>query len=341
MSTKYRYARDSIGKLIDVHALDDSTRRSYAPYKCIGCGNELTPVLPTTDRVKHFKHKVDQNCSPETYLHHVGKNLFYDEYRRCLDEKLPFTYAFSTEAECTHYEDKLGVTCNCDQGVAHDLTKVFDQIELEKRSDSFQPDIRLFSSTTDHQMFIEIAVTHPCDQKKIESGVRIIEIKLQQETDLKCIEKHYLSEENEIITTYNMQKKPLKGDFCHGECDKFLYMVSVDRKFHKVKELTIRPWKYDEKYNLFHIISMWDDTASVMKRRLVDKIRELKYELNEDFKDCYLCQHHSFTSGSHYVRCEEHSIFFGSNQSSTCKKYLECSSLSSCKDTEIRNKSLI
>ena len=327
MSTKYRYANGSKGRLIDVLTLDDSIRHHFGPYKCIGCDGELIPVLPTKNRVKHFKHKVDDNCSPETYLHRLGKHLFYQEYKHCLSEGISFIYEFKTQFFCTHYKKKLGVECKSTKTVQHDLTTVFNQIDIEKRANGFQPDIRLYSSESEHQIFVEIAVTHKCEQQKIDSGVRIIEIKLEDESDLECIAKHHLSEaDNDKIITHNMQKKSVQGDYCQGNCERHLELVSIDRHKHKATVKVIKPWEYDERYKLFHIVGLLDGFASEMEQRLTDKLHELKHDKKENFKDCCFCIHKSGGSYTN-VRCSKQSPIeirtIRSNEASTCSHYLE------------------
>lgn len=336
MSIKYQYGYVNNNTIIDVTQLDDQSRKDKAPYYCISCGNELIPVLPK-ERKKHFKHKIDQNCSPETYLHKLAKQVFFDEYSHCLTNGLPFFYKFYTKFECNHFADKIDSICTTSQLARHNLTKVFDCIEMEKRADSFQPDIRLYSSTSDHQMFIEIAVTHKCEQEKIDSGIRIIEINIEKESDLQSIQEHFLTELDPIITTYNMQKRTLKGDFCKGKCKNFLQLIGVENWRQTAKSLTIRPENYGDKYKYFHVVG-FTESANLDKRRYIDELRKLYFETGLAIKDCYLCQHHGYRPGN-YVYCAKNKIFFYSNQATTCPDYLECSSVSSCVDSESRNTS--
>lgn len=62
-----------------------------------------------------------------------------------------------------------------------DLAAMFERVEMEAGVDGFVADILLSSSTSGARMLLEIAVTHPCDETKISSGLPIIEINIRSE----------------------------------------------------------------------------------------------------------------------------------------------------------------
>ena len=98
---EYQYAINSIGKIVNAVDLIASIEVRSKTYKCLSCGNILIPVLGEKIK-KHFRHKADiqVQCSPETYLHKLGKSRFYDIYNSCLDEKLPFWIEIEVKQKC-------------------------------------------------------------------------------------------------------------------------------------------------------------------------------------------------------------------------------------------------
>ena len=85
---KYQYAKDEKGKLIDINSLDRKERENIK-FFCVGCDNELIPKLGQIKK-HHFAHKKVVACSAQTYLHLLGKKLFFDNYTECLKTKKPF-----------------------------------------------------------------------------------------------------------------------------------------------------------------------------------------------------------------------------------------------------------
>lgn len=65
------WALDRDGRRAFVGDLDPARRRERAPFRCIGCGEELVPRLGET-RARHFGHRPGSVCAlvrPETALH--------------------------------------------------------------------------------------------------------------------------------------------------------------------------------------------------------------------------------------------------------------------------------
>jgi hypothetical protein len=197
---KYQYATDSSGKLVNISTV---VKDGYhdEKYYCLDCKQELIPKLGDI-RIHHFAHKNDSlHCSKETYLHELGKKIFYDTYLQCLNSNEPFYINAIVSPTCI-YNGLIQKNCHTSGVVKINLISIFDKIECEKDRGQFRPDITLFNDKNDC-VFIEIAVTHPCDDAKIKSGNRIIEIKMNEETDVDVIENKMLSYENSQIIFYN------------------------------------------------------------------------------------------------------------------------------------------
>ncbi|EKD40803.1 MAG: hypothetical protein ACD_74C00158G0002 [uncultured bacterium] len=201
---KYRYALDEHGLGIDIFSLSDIDRKDY---RCFGCGNIVRPVLPKT-RKKHFRHKTQVACSPETYLHKIGKLLFEKNYRRCLDLHIPFLVEYPVPVVC----NACTPTRECKiegEFKTFDLTRVFEVVHVEKSDGALVPDLLLESKDGKQKIYIEIAVTHPCSQAKIDSGAKIIEIHLQSDEDLDILEQTSLSLRDGVVEFYNFRPLPI------------------------------------------------------------------------------------------------------------------------------------
>jgi len=205
---KYQYAKDKNGNLIDINNLNKKNRNQVS-YFCIGCSNELIARLGKI-KVHHFSHKKEVNCSGETYLHLLGKQLFYDNYLECLKTNAPFNIEFYQKRVCNHYEQDLDVKCKLEKSVVKfDLTQHFDKISIEEREGSFIADIMLTSKSEKDKIFIEIAVTHLSAEQKLNSKYRIIEITVDSEEDFEPIKSKYLSINNSKIKFKNFKTNKL------------------------------------------------------------------------------------------------------------------------------------
>ncbi|MBD2568519.1 competence protein CoiA family protein [Anabaena lutea] len=214
-TVKYQYAINSTGRTINVDNLIASSEVRREQFKCISCDNLLVPVLGEKRR-KHFRHKADIECSPETYLHKLAKLKFYEIYNTCLQEHQPFWIEISFTKYCSFYEEEFLVPCIFSKGKhKFDLTQYFKDIKLEPKDGSFIPDL-LLSNEKGEKIFVEIAVTHKSTLEKRQSEQRIIEININNEHDIKLINDRLLSE-NDKIDFWNFRREQTK-DFCHGIC---------------------------------------------------------------------------------------------------------------------------
>lgn len=183
----YRFAVNENGQSVDATLLGNADRKDYT---CISCNATVRPVLGRI-RVKHFRHYHQQvNCSHESYLHSMAKKVFFETYSNCLDKHLPYFIDHKSKQKCKACE--FGP---CELKLRHrevDLTAYYQAIELEKENEGFRPDILLIGKN-EEKMFIEIAVTHYSEDKKLESGVKIIEITINSEDDIAKLAEPSLS----------------------------------------------------------------------------------------------------------------------------------------------------
>lgn len=181
---KYQYAYDENGKIVSINDYTKEDSRLHS-YKCIGCGKELLPrAIGSKSRKAHFYHKELVDCNGETYIHKLGKLLI----KRKFDNNNTFIVSYPVSKECNNYDCTLrNIKCQKDTVMETiDLKKYYDTCREEVIIEGFVADLLLTNSRDLNipPILIEICVTHPCDVKKRNSGLKIIELTLRKEQDL-------------------------------------------------------------------------------------------------------------------------------------------------------------
>jgi hypothetical protein len=175
------YAIDSNGSLIHIDNVTQDNR--YDGYSCVGCHEELIPKIGNI-RQHHFCHKKD-TCSRESYLHQLGKQRMKERFETQTD----FFVTFHAKNACPKRSECRWKQCT-PQGDLYkvDLKKSYDTCELEITHKGFRADVMLSSKEHPDRnpVFLEIAVNHKCEQAKINSGIRIIEIDVTYEYQINC-----------------------------------------------------------------------------------------------------------------------------------------------------------
>ena len=180
---KYQYAYNEEGKVVSINDFTKEESKLHT-YKCIGCGNPLSPrAIGSNRRRAHFYHK-EVNCSEETYLHKLGKHLIKEKF----DSSDSFFISYNTEIKCG---EKLCSFRNyeCTRGykqVKYNLKEYYDTCTKETPIRDYIADLLLTNSKNPKTppLLIEICVTHKCEDAKIKSGLKIIEISVRNEQDL-------------------------------------------------------------------------------------------------------------------------------------------------------------
>lgn len=219
------------GNIISITDVDSANRGKYS---CIQCNGELIARMGEI-REHHFAHKhTTANCSYESYLHLIAKKKFYQKYTECLTSNSPFYLEFEQERKCVTCLNIPGLKKSCELDPVKrklDLTKYFDQVIIEQRHSGFIADVLLKSSKREEVLFVEFVVTHSCEREKLSSGVRIIEIDLVDEEDLKFIDKGLISHLNPNITYYNFKNGKDIGDHLDEEtCEKMFSILTVSKQ---------------------------------------------------------------------------------------------------------------
>lgn len=193
----YRYALAD-GKVVDAEALRNQEDLPVECY-CLACEGRMIAKVRGLHNQPHFAHHPGSNCNPETYLHRLGKQAFYEVFNECLVSGGRYEIVLDHPIVCRRFESSLGFSCPTDrtQEVTYNLLDYYDKALLEKRDGTFIPDLLLFkTSNPARRIYVEIAVTHFLSEAKERSCERIIEISLERESDLAKITGRKLTQLN-------------------------------------------------------------------------------------------------------------------------------------------------
>lgn len=325
---KYRYAYDRDNQIRDVTTLDSETAKGLGPYTCISCGNLLVARLGEK-RIKHFAHKHVVECNGETYLHKLGKAIFVQEYRKCLDLGQPFSIGMTHKIDCDKYREIKAH--NCTQSVVewHDLTEIYKGIAIEHQDGDYIPDILLFDeSDGQRKLYIEIKVTHASSAKKVGSKTRIIEIPLDTDEDVTIFYSHHI-EQGKGIKFFNFNPKPKKPSDRECLCENQVYycfVVYPSEKCvmpsYKLRDLPAAIKRLENSEAYFTVTSAKGRDASYL---FVDELKNAVRSQGLSIKNCALCMHarknwHN-DDGKKPVYCSARKIRCNTNEAVTCSQY--------------------
>ncbi len=333
---KYRYALGANGQTYDVLALGDETRRIGAPYTCLGCCGELIPNLPRTGRTKYFSHKVQQNCSRETYLHRLAKSVFRESYTEALVLGQPFWFSYRRGFSCTAYESTLAHVCEGEEVGEFDLTTTHKRIVVEKAIGDFIPDVTLLSDK--HQaIFVEMLVTHESSKKKVTSGAKVIEISITNEDDIELFRHKRISETSRNVRTYGIRGKRRIDDQCKGDCVRRVEFFVLSRDG-KARMETNSPTALFEKLATCLMVAPAvkpESSDADPYQRFVANLRH-HYFRGVPIRNCLLCKHQRI--GQHSgIWCEPKAVKITSASAVSCNRYAPFNSLVEARQGEKRN----
>lgn len=337
MTIKYRYALNQNNNTVDVFQLDKTTIKEQL-YTCLGCGNQLIPVLGKQVQ-KHFRHKHQGDCCPETYLHKLAKQKFFDIYSNCINNNIPFLINFHQEHHCKDLHHIYSKTCKvkCELK-SFNLVKYFNQIYLEKKEGSFIPDLLLVSKTGE-KLFLEIAVTHYSSEEKLKSNYRIIELEITNEDDTEIINSKKLTEGGKVkfinfnsIVEYSCQKKcKFKlGSSCEIKNDYFVIYQNGSSKLLKTTLSRVESmylFKTIKYKRLVPFNTSFDDPTCNFREEVYKDLVVDSYFKKLGIKNCLLCRYHRNnidfeTQLQKPIRCNIFKRNFDFNKAAYCQYYL-------------------
>lgn len=323
---KNLYALDKNNRLIHIKSVNKELKEKYS---CCNCNGDLIARMGKV-KAHHFSHKSDGNCSYESYLHKVAKIKFYEKYSKCLKSNEPFYLEYKTELTCVSCKDIENINIQCklkDKIERFDLIKYFDKITVEKGVNGFIADVLLESSSRSDEILIEFAVTHKCEKDKIENGLRIIEIQLKDENDLKFIDFKYIRLSNKQIELFNFKINHKIGEHINPKkCNtKFeFFSILKDNRALKI-EKTMSKISLEietKKHKYYKVLEKKENEYTALD--FIRLIQDYAFK-DKSFKNCYSCRF-STPNNNYYA---EYSLFCkrircelpNSNVGSDCDKY--------------------
>ncbi|RXT42855.1 hypothetical protein B5V01_21735 [Mesorhizobium erdmanii] len=156
------YGQKSGGKLVHISEVERGLKCDCV---CPGCGIRLVARTKADKVVPHFAH-YGPACggAPETALHKIAKQIVADSLTLVVPKRIAIHGAVERALP--------GAT---------DIKLESARIEYND-PDGIVPD--LYVTVKGHELFVEVAVTHPCDEEKIrrirEHGIAAIEIDLSR-----------------------------------------------------------------------------------------------------------------------------------------------------------------
>lgn len=295
---KYGCAYDASEQIINI---DQAVAKQH--YTCLSCGNKLTPVVNVTKKQQHFRHSnSDQTraCSPETYLHKLAKQVFYEAYKDCKKRKAPFTITYKVPQVCN----------SCKYGPCKDILSTHREVNLlshfpnafppdtkTSEKSNYRPDVMLMSDSGE-ELWIEIAVTHKAEQNKLDTGTRIVEIDITNESDATSISSQPLSE-SDRVRIYNFKRKPCEADL-REKCPKQMWVFKLYKNgFNRVTCDVV--YKFATTHNDKVALAVPLDSDGKRSFPIIEqqvKHIESAFKKGLTVSHCILCSHSALTQAS-------------------------------------------
>ncbi len=287
------YAYNSAKELVRI---DDAKRQEK--YYCVYCDGEMIPKQGKKNKW-HYAHKnVTPHCSYDHYLHTLAEIKLSEWFRdnKNIQIELKTNFECKNWEKCKwsnkddYYDEEY---CHWEEHTPFNLKDYYTDCVVEKKYGNFVPDICLYNNHKDiDPIFIEINVHHPCEEDKISSKFRIIEIDIEKEEDIENIINSSTIPESESIRFYNFKRT-----------------LNRERLPHKLKPLS--------KTTLFDSYKFYNSSCDCInynkhhKRALVEIVTPLLFyyhpfqdvshldygllrltEIAPKFRTCNLCKYH-------------------------------------------------
>lgn len=308
---KYQYAYDENNNLVSIRSLTKETSKQHN-FKCLGCKNELRArAIGSVKVTPHFYHM--KECNYETYLHRLGKELIERKFNQN-----NFTIKYKVEKSCSTMNCVLrNEQCfNISDTNEVNLKEYYDTCEKEKVYKTFRPDILLTSvDNPDSPIFIEIRVTSSCSEDKLDSGIRIIEIRVKEECQLLKILEGKILEEKEYadgssVSFINFKKKKSE----HLEVKVQRYIFRQEDTWGSMEEATCQEGKryedsvvelnvHGRQMNEKEIALSWMAKYKGLKR--CDSCSEY-YRDGYSWITCHLGKHNGYPKTTFAEECEDY-----------------------------------
>ncbi len=286
---QYKYALNEQGDLVSIH----DAQKGKNKFICPECHGEMIP-RKGDHNAYHFAHKTTE-CKYDNYLHTLAELLIQKWYNESKSIKL----SVPINEKCVDFESCLFKKIGCIHVVNsqfYDLKKWYNNCEREPNDTiakyGFKPDLFLRDDgNTRNCIFIEIAVTHKCEPPKINSGIRIIEIFIDNEEDIETIIKNNLIQCNEKIQMYNFRGEDKTRDIENYELSLSKFYLFPSNKVHA--DFHFKCHEKNENRGIFEITVDGDELAlnTPKDHMFFDIAIAYASQFYDDLKHCQLCRY--------------------------------------------------
>lgn len=248
------------------------------------------------------------SCNP-TYLYRFGINK--KEIKKRFDESEHFFVSYPADMECSELNCRLRNT-NCHKQVFEhseefNLKQFYDTCSEEKTVSPypFVADLLLTNSKNENvePVLIEICVSHPCEEEKRNSGLRIIEVKIGNEADLESAFENGVLKE---VHSYTDRKKRVefisfKRKFCRKTTAKiFRYIIDNFTPSGYFEQIPCTRSNYKVRKDS-------DMELNVVWNVRMDNIPDCKLSIwlyrNKGYRRCSACKYSSFSMYRNRLSC--------------------------------------
>lgn len=219
-SVKYNKVYDRNNNIVHI----DSVTQENKDVKYYSIGTH-TPMEAALGEKKQHYFRTKRGCviNPETELHKYSKAIL--KHRFDTEEKFLIRYYCKEicpfEKNCIFYNEHGGCGKLEEKLSNYNLKQYYDTATIEGSCDGFDADVLLTSSKRKRRpVFLEVAVSHPCETPKIASGHKIIEIFVEKEDDVYCDLEESLGnddyyDEKVCIKFHNFERKSILKECPH------------------------------------------------------------------------------------------------------------------------------
>lgn len=295
---KYRFGYNEDGKIVSIDELNQSNKHDNI-FRCLSCDCILTPKIGKV-RVPHFSHKPNVNCNNESYLHKLTKHLLIQKFNNSSEFRIKFLRkkGCSDSSQCRF----VSPVCTERSYEDFDLKEFYDTCREEVSIDDFRSDILISDSTGRYKdpVLIEIYCSHKSSREKLESGLRIIEIKIDSEEDVLKLINEDITEDHKVKFVGFNRKSVKEHDSGCVNISRFVLYKSGEVDILDSVSCRDRNVKYDEDSRLeLNIIPFgWEMWRCVLEWGMVKSL-----DMGYKFKNCLLCKHHDLFGPDQPLLC--------------------------------------
>lgn len=286
---KYPYADIGGPHLVHISHINVANRKDYE-YNCPYCKKVLIPRLGNK-RDHCFAHKPNQSCDKDKYIHETAKRLLKEKW----DSDAPFEITMKVRKECKEMEKcpfKKSSECFLEVIETFDLKKYYSECLVEKKIDTFIPDLCLKDESGKHSpIFIEIWSTHSNSEEKRNSNYKIIEIRIKDFNKLKELTEIPIIESETVTFSHFPTVKKNPEFFCGANLMKYTLYKSL-KTYVEVNTITCSNFRKRQPSAIFEIVAEkgnFDSTKEFYKY-----CNAVANDRGYNTRTCFICKQYAF-----------------------------------------------